>query len=235
MRTGFLRIAALLIILGSATGTLMGQAPTQDPPGKFFDLTIGLGINAHFTHSVANYINQVAQPGLDQKIGIIVSAPEFFASAELQLTDDWSAGIEYSLLVKSYAIRDRSGYARSDFSYQVHMPAVVIHRLVFGEGYRVKFGGGIGYYFCSFRQQFQPYGNDETLKADGPGLKLEAVGNTKFDDTFYGSIGVDLRWGFLGTLERGDAVGAGSRAGELPSMSFFNAGIKFGLTFQLSE
>ena len=221
----------LLILLVSGVCSVKGQSPAEE---KFFDVTVGLGINAHFAHTVANYINLVAQPRLDQKVDIIVSAPELFASSDLQITDEWSAGIEYSLFMKSYSIDDRSGYARSEFSYQVHMPTILVHRLLFGEGYRVKVGGGAGYHFCSFRQQFQPYGSDETLKADGPSFKLEVVGNTKFDDTFYGSIGVDLRWDFLGTLERRDAVVAVSRTGELPSMNFFNAGIKFGVTFQLN-
>jgi hypothetical protein len=210
---------------------MWGQTPAE---GKFFDVTVGLGIDAHFAHTVANYINLIAQPRLDQKVDIIVSAPEFFASSELQLSEEWSAGIEYGLLVKSYSIEDRSGYARSEFSYQVHMPTVLVHRLLSGEGYRVKVGGGVGYHFCSFRQQFQPYGNDETLKSGGPSFKLEVVGNTKFDETFYGSIGVDLRWDFLGALERRDPAVALNRTGELPSMNFFNAGIKFGVTFQLN-
>ena len=229
-----LRSIVLLIALVSATWSAWGQSTAEETRAKFFDVTAGLGINAHFAHTVANYINVLAQPRPDQRVDIIVSAPEFFASSDLQFADEWSAGIEYSLFVKSYSIEDRSGYARSEFSYQVHMPTILVHRLMFGEGYRVKVGGGMGYHFCSFRQQFQPYGNDETLKSAGPSIKLEVVGNTKFDDTFYGSIGVDLRWDFLGTLEPRDPSLTVNRAGELPSMNFFNAGIKFGVTFQLN-
>lgn len=233
-RARFSRPILLLTGIACAAGSAWGQTPAEETQGKFFDLTAGLGINAHFAHTVANYINLIAQPRLDQRVDIIVSAPEFFASSDLQFSDEWSAGVEYSLFVKSYSIEDRSGYARSEFSYQVHMPTILVHWLMFGEGYRVKVGGGVGYHFCSFRQQFQPYGNDETLKSAGPSFKLEVVGNTKFDETFYGSIGLDLRWDSLGTLGRREPGLSVDRAGELPAMSFFNAGIKFGVTFQLN-
>jgi hypothetical protein len=143
-------------------------------------------------------------------------------------------GLEYGLLIKSYAIDDRSGFSRSDFSYLIHMPTVLVHRLILGEGYRVKVGGGIGYHIANFTQRFPTIGSEETLSAHGVGVKLDAVGNTKFDDTFYGSIGVDLRWDFEGTLRRSPGTPEASSSIPLPQMNFFSAGLKFGVTFQLN-
>jgi hypothetical protein len=115
------------------------------------------------------------------------------------------------------------------------MPTVLFHRLILGEGYRVKLGGGIGYHFANFTERFPTVGGDETLSADGIAVKLEAVGNTKFDETFYGSIGVDLRWDFEGTLKRTPGVApATSTSVSLPKMSFFSAGLKFGVDFQIN-
>lgn len=212
---------------------LYAQPAEVTTADRFFDVTVGLGINAHFASAVANYVNQIALPWPEQKADIVTSAPEVFAACELQVSDDWSVGAEYSVLLKTYTVDDRSGYARSNFSYQVHMPSVVVHRLLFGEGYRVKAGGGVGYHFCSFQQEFQPYGTEETLRTSGPSLKLEVVGNTKFDESFYGSIGIDLQWDLLGTLSREGAAATG-RSVELPTMSFFNVGIRLGITFQLN-
>jgi hypothetical protein len=144
-------------------------------------------------------------------------------------------GLEYSLLIKSYAIDDRSGFSRSEFSYQIHMPTVLLHRLILGEGYRVKVGGGIGYHVANFTQGFPSVGFEETLTAKGIGIKFDAVGNTKFDETFYGSIGVDLRWDFEGVLKHDpDVPAAASGSTPLPQMNFFSAGLKFGITFQLN-
>lgn len=194
-----------------------------------------MGIDLHSATSVVNYINLIAQPRLDEKVYDFSSAVEFYTVPEIQVSQDWSVGLEYSLLIKSYAIDDRSGFSRSTFSYQIHMPTVLLHRLILGEGYRVKVGGGVGYHVANFTQRFPAVGSEETLSARGIGVKLDAVGNTKFDETFYGSIGVDLRWDFEGTLKR-DAGASAAASGSipLPQMNFFSAGLKFGVTFQLN-
>jgi hypothetical protein len=234
-RAGIVRI--FVVALASTIGpkTLIAQTAEDQTSRRFIDFTAGMGIDLHSANSVVNYINLVAQPRLDEKVYNFSSAVEFYAVPEIQVSHDWSVGLEYSLLIKSYAIDDRSGFSRSDFSYQIHMPTLLLHRLILGEGYRVKLGGGIGYHFASFTESFPAVGSDETLSADGLALKLDAIGNTKFDETFYGSIGVDLRWDFEGTLKRGPgAAAAAIGSNPLPNMSFFSAGLKFGVTFQLN-
>jgi hypothetical protein len=214
---------------------LIAQTAGDKTDRRFIDFTVGMGIDLHSATSVVNYINLMGQPRLDEKVSDFSSAVEFYAVPEVQVSHDWSVGLEYSLLIKSYAIDDRSGFSRSDFSYQIHMPTLLLHRLILGEGYRVKVGGGIGYHFANFTQSFPTVGSQETLSADGFGMKLDAIGNTKFDETFYGSIGVDLRWDFEGTLKRSPgAPVAANNSTPLPKMSFFSAGLKFGITFQLN-
>jgi hypothetical protein len=214
---------------------LIAQTAGDKTDRRFVDFTVGMGIDLHSATSVVNYINLMAQPRLDEKVNNFSSAVEFYAVPEIQVSQDWSVGLEYSFLIKSYSIDDRSGFSRSDFSYQIHMPTLLLHRLILGEGYRVKVGGGIGYHFANFTQSFPAVGSEETLSADGIGIKVDAIGNTKFDETFYGSIGVDLRWDFEGTLKRSPGVSAAvSSSNPLPKMSFFSAGLKFGVTFQLN-
>jgi hypothetical protein len=229
------RALSVVLALASTIGStnLIAQTADEQTNRRFIDFTVGMGIDLHSATSIVNYINLMAQPRLDEKVYDFSSAVEFFAVPEMQVSHDWSVGLEYSLLIKSYAIDDRSGYSRSEFSYQVHMPTVLVHRLILGEGFRVKVGGGLGYHVASFTQRFPTVGSEETLSAGGIGVKLDAVGNTKFDDTFYGSIGVDLRWDFDGTLKHGPGAAA-TNSNPLPQMNFFSAGLKFGVTFQLN-
>jgi hypothetical protein len=224
----------LLLLVGASQQQLRGQTAGKNAESRFFDFTAGLGIDIHSAPSIANYINLVAQPAVDQKADQFSTAVEFYAVPELQVSSEWSVALEYSLLVKSYSINDRSGFSQTNMSYQVHMPSLLMHYLVFGEGYRLKFGGGLGYHFVAFDQSFLANGSAETLRTAGLGFKLDAVGNTKFDETFYGSIGFDLRWDYLGTLKRSGETSPVARSiTDLPRMSFFNAGVKFGVTFQL--
>ncbi|MBI3585662.1 MAG: hypothetical protein HY088_00845 [Ignavibacteriales bacterium] len=207
------------------------QSQSQKPL-RFFEISGGMGISIHSTPSLADYINITARPR--QLLDEFSSAVEFFITPELQVSEEWSMGLEYSLLLKSYTLDDRSGFSRSEFSYQVHMPTLLLHYLVIGEGYKVKFGGGVGYHIAKFNQSFLSYGTSDDFTAKSIGVKLEAVGNTKFDDTFYGSIGIDLRWDFLGTLKKPDGSEAFDRTTSTTAkMNFFSAGLKFGVTFRL--
>ncbi|MEK6756492.1 MAG: hypothetical protein AABZ02_10115 [Bacteroidota bacterium] len=228
-----IRLLLGLLVLCPIASVEAQQVGTQDSK-RFFDITLGMGVGAHSAPSIVDYINAVAQPRAEQRLDEFTSAVEFFVVPELQLADEWSAGIEYSLLLKSYSLDDRSGYLRSDISYQVHMPTVLVQYLLFGEGYRLKVGGGVGYHLVRFNQNFYAYGSEETFRAEGLGVKLSAIGNTQFDETFYGSIGIDLRWDFLGTLKRGDGSEAIDRITKaVPKMNFFTLGLKFGIMFQL--
>jgi hypothetical protein len=227
-------IGAIVFIAGAFLQPANARQASSDSTSRFFDITAGLGIAVHSTPLLSNYINALAQPSLNQKVDQFNSAAEFYVTPELQVSREWSVGLEYSLLVKSYTIDSRTAYSRTDISYEVQMPSVLLHYLVFGDGFRLKFGGGAGYHFARFEQSFPTIGAGETFRVSGPGFKIDAVGNTRFDEVFYGSIGIDLRWVFLGTLSRGADASKVERSGpDLPKMSFFNAGIKFGVTFQL--
>ena len=88
----------------------------------------------------------------------------------------------------------------------------------------------------TFFQGFPTIGTSETLKSQGIAFKFDAVGNTKFDDSFYGSIGIDARFDFLGTLKRTGASAQIERStASLPQMDFFTLGVKFGVTFQIYQ
>jgi len=231
--SAWIRLLAGLLLLFPITGIEAQNVDSQNAR-RFFDITIGMGVGAHSAPSIVDYINALVQPRVEQRLDEFTSVVEFFLVPELQMAEEWSGGIEYSLLLKSYSVDDRSGYLRSDISYQVHMPTVLVQYLIFGEGYRLKVGGGVGYHLARFNQSFPAYGSEETFRAEGLGVKLSAVGNTKFDETFYGSIGVDLRWDFLGSLKRGGGSEVTDRiAGTVPKMNFFTIGLKFGVMFQL--
>lgn len=191
---------------------------------KFVQITAGLGVSAHSDPSIVDYINQLAAISPDQQLSHFASASEFFITPELQITDDWSLALEYSYMVKSYSV---SGFTQWDFSYTTQMPTLIAHYLLSGEGYLLKFGGGVGYAFGNMSEQLVSTGTSESRSASGPSIKVEAVGNTEFDEHFWGSIGVDLRGVFAGSLKNSTISVVPA-----PKLNFFSAGIKFGVTYQ---
>jgi hypothetical protein len=225
-------LLALLLLAPSAC--LDAQGADTSSSGRFFGVTLGMGVGAQSAPSLVNYISAVAQPRIDERLDEFTTVVKFSINPELQVADEWSVGLEYGLLLKSYSLDDRSGLLRTDISYQVHMPTLLVQYLVFGEGYRLKAGGGIGYHIARFTQSFPTYGTEETFHTGGLAVRIGAVGNTRFDESFYGSIGVDLQWDFLGTLKRGDGSDVVDKAtGMIPKMNFFTLGLTFGVMFQL--
>jgi hypothetical protein len=217
-----------VLILGFVVTLADLGAAQSAPPGRFFSLSAGMGINAHSAPSTADYISTVLQLHEPNKIGDFTSAIEFFVTPELQVSDDLSLALEYSYLVKSYNLSSTAGPGISEFSTSIHMPTAVVHYLIPGQGYWLKLGGGVGYYFGSFSQMLYGSGQIETFRASAPGVKLEAVGNTMFDESFYGYIGIDVRWGFDEPFARDDGS-VPSYQGAAPSLGFFNLGLKLGV------
>ncbi len=192
---------------------------------RFIQLTGGLGVCAHADPTLVNYINQVAVPTPDQRLSQFSSASEFFLAPEVQVSEDWSIELEYSYFLKSY---NALGAYQWDFSYNAHLPTLIVHYLSPGDGYWLKFGGGVGYAFAGFTERLAFTGQQSDYSTAGPTVKVEAIGNTEFDEHFWGSIGIDLRWVFGGLLGAAAVPTVAS-----PRLDFFAAGIKFGVMFQL--
>jgi hypothetical protein len=208
-------LAAGICLVG--TTNAWGQGKNEDL--RFVQVSMGLGVGAHSAPSLVDYISTTS----GQRLNDFASASEFFLTPEVQVTDDLSLAVEYSYLIKSYNVDPAW-----EFSYAVQMPSLLVHYLLPGEGYWLKFGGGVGYASGTFTERYSVSGAEASYDASGFSLKAEAVGNTRFDEHFWGSIGLDLRWVFGGTFKE-------TTQSYLvpPRLRFFSAGVKFGVLFQL--
>ena len=195
--------------------------------GRFIGVTLGLGIQAHAAADLVDYINRIAIPPYNNRLSEFTTVPELYIAPEVQVSDDWSVGIDYGYLVRSYTVVG-SGVGTSQFDYVVHVPVAVVHYLIPGDGYWVKLGGGIGYQFAELSQRLYGAIASTDFRARGVGVKLEAVADTKFDDHLYGSIQLDLRWVGGGSFESGSGTVA-TVAGTTAKLNFFAATLRFGV------
>lgn len=202
-----------------------GAAAQSDSTGYWIAFSGGMGISAFSGPSVVDYVNLVAQPAYAQQLGEFTSVTEFFASAEAKIVPSWAAGLDYDYVIKSYSVNGGGG--TSQFTYSFHAPGAVVHYLIEGRGYELRFGGGVSYVRATFSEAL--YGNPTftDYTADGASVKAEAIGNTMFDEHFYGTIAADLRWITGGAFSNSQRKAEfGSRRVELGA---FMAGIKFGV------
>jgi hypothetical protein len=229
-RRSILIEVSLLLAATAMPSPVRSQQQPESESRRYYGISAGMGVGALSAASVTDYINAVVQPPTDQRLEDFTSAVELFVAPEFQVADQWSVAFEYSLLLKSYSLSSVIAGGTSEFHYQVHMPTAIVHYLMPGNGYWIKLGGGIGYHAGTLTQSLFGGGFGETFKAGGVGVKLEAIGNTKFDESFYGSIGVDLRWGSGGNFTADDGAEA-TFAGNTADLSFFNIGLKLGVVF----
>ncbi|MFQ5797834.1 MAG: hypothetical protein ACE5H0_03960 [Bacteroidota bacterium] len=235
-------IALLLpsISAGQQRGTDLGATfrasvgpDSADPPQRnavshYFGVGGGMGVSTVSAGDVVDYINTLATP--TERIDEFGTAVEFFISPEFQLNASWGLKAEYSYLLKSYIIPAEGATGTYDFTYDVHMPTLVLQYLIIREGYLFKFGAGVGYHFGSFSVGFPP--SEIVSAAQGFGGKLEAAGHTSLGGNLYGIIAGDIRLDFVGDLESKNGQKLGSVVSQdNVSLHFFSLGIKFGLSY----
>ena len=192
-----------------------------------FSLYGGMGISLAAATATVDYLNTLVDAS--QRVDEFATAVEFFGGAEFPVTDEWGGAVEYSYLFKSYTLPTTSAGTYTLF-YNVNMPTAMAHFVIPGRGYFLKLGGGAGYHFGSITQTSSLYGTDSSYTARGFGVKLQAVGQTAFDERLFAYIGGDMRWEFLGKAKSANGEELRNR-GEAASLSMFAVGLRFGLIY----
>jgi hypothetical protein len=177
--------------------------------------------------SVVDYLNSFA--GAAEHNDDFATGIEFQGGVEAPLGDAWGVKAEYAYLFTSYSFMPTYGGSYT-FFYGVHMPTLLAHYVVGGTGYFVKLGGGIGYHAGAADERSTLYGTEKRYRTSGIGVKLEAVGQTAFDEHLFGTVGGYLRWDFLGTLKSGDGQPL-ARQGKAVSLDLFAASVVLGLAY----
>lgn len=218
---------AILIVLAGAF-VLRAQAQEDSLHRRFIGVSAGLGVTLINANDVVNFINVISVE--QQRQDNFATAAEFFGEGEFQVAPTWGLAVEYSYLLKSYNLV-LPGFSPNFIEYKISMPTLIAHYVLQGEGYFFKFGGGLGYHSATLIEQY-PSGSEVDYRTNGLGLKVQAVGNTEFDEHLYGYIAVDARKDFMGEFK--DGAGAPLSipgTGQNVSMNFFSAGVKFGLSY----
>ncbi len=223
-------IVAIALACSTSSSRAQSETDTVNGPqerANTFSIYGGMGISFSAAPGLVNYLNTLADP--TQQVSTFGSDVEFFGGAEFPLSVDWGGALEYSYLFKSYTLPTSVAGTYTIF-YNINMPTAMVHYVMSGKGYFLKFGGGIGYHTASLEQKWSYYGTDETYSTHGIGLKAQAVGQTAFDDHLYAYIGGNMRWELLGRLKSNDGTVLQNQ-GKVASLSMFVVGLGFGMTY----
>jgi len=191
----------------------------------------GMSVNAVAAADIVDYINSVSTYA--QRVDNFASAVDFFGGVEFPVGNEWGLKVEHTYLFKSYNFLGNSGSAYN-FFYSVQAPSILIQKVITGEGFFVKLGAGGGYHFGSATQTISTYGTSSEYTAKGIGIKGEIVGQTGFDENFFGYISGHLGWEFLGDLKEtstGKILTQPDNATKTVNLNYFFAGIRFGVIY----
>ena len=230
MRCAGIVAAMLVLFLGVGTSAAQSEGGSSGVSmlrTSSLSVYAGMGVGLADAPGMVNYLNTLADPS--QQLQNFATAVIFFGGAALPVSDSWEAGLEYAYLFKSYTIPTYGAGTYTVF-YDLTMPTATAHYVIGGNGYFLKFGGGLGYTGGSVEQKSSFYGTDTTYTSHGVGIKADAIGQTAFDEHLYAYISGALRWDLMGSPKdsRGDML---QNHGQSASLSLFAAELEFGLTY----
>ncbi len=166
-----------------------GQASAQ------IDLSGGMGLIYFAAPSFRDYVN--TNYAYSNPISSFQSSVIFTAEADYTVSEKLQVGFEYGMSIYSYNNGLALGYY--NVSLNAHKPSLMAYYLITGEGYKFKFGGGIGLRFVSFEEKLPNY--SESIQYDSPtgfGTVGKIIGFTSLGGNLYAVIQVEARYDFNG-------------------------------------
>ncbi len=216
-------VFAIPLFAAPKQGTKNGQAAVESI--NTFGWYAGMGVHLISAPSIVTYVNHMTQT--TSAADDWGTAVEFFTGLEFPVASSWGVKAEYSYLFKSYTI-DVAAYS-GGLEYHVNAPTVMLQYVFPGKGFFLKAGAGGGYHWGTITPPKQ-YGSQVVYTASGPGFRIEAEGQTAFDEHLFGYIS-----GTLGAELLGDVVSNSDQkivnGEEFVSLNYVTAGVRFGLMY----
>ncbi len=186
------------------------------------DVSVGMGINYASNTDLNDYINGNFAYG--DKLNSFSTNVEFYGEVAYDMSPTFALGLEYAMSIFSFSNRVSFNY---DLTYNLHKPSLVAYYVIPGEGYKFKFGGGIGPRFADVVEKIH---EDKSYSSVGYGFLLRGEGHTGLGGNFYAMVAVDMRYDVPGEPKEGDNYLGGEALGgiEVSQLAF---GIKLGVTY----
>ncbi len=194
-----------------------------------YEITAGMGLDFINSPTFTDYVN-VNFALQSDRLSSLNSAIEFYGEFDYELSPSIELGLDYSNLIFSFNTASYVG--TYDISYVQYKPSVVVYYQIPGEGYKFKFGAGIGPRFVSLDEKLPYYANSTNYTTTGYGFLLRAEGNTLLSGNMYANIGLDLRYDLAGEPE-GDHILINKVLNENLNLNSVSFAIKLGISYKL--
>ncbi|MBN2570872.1 MAG: hypothetical protein JXA68_01980 [Ignavibacteriales bacterium] len=164
-----------------------------------FDFAVSMGIHAVHNPSLRDYVNTNFASS-EEQLSTFNATAMFKGECDYTVSNNFQVGIEYGLQIYSFNT-SFAGIGTYDISYFHHKPSVLAFYVISGEGYKFKFGGGVGYRIISVDEQLPTSTLEYNYKSSGLGFVGKAQAHTSLGGNFYVFLELDARYDLPGEPE----------------------------------
>jgi hypothetical protein len=189
-----------------------------------------MGINFLSVPSMQDYIN-FSHP--DDQLGSFNSAVFFVVEGGYFFSPSFVISIDGGFQLFSYTNVSSSG--KYELVYSLIPVSVLGYYVIGGNGYNLKFGGGIGPRIVNVEESLPASGTTKEYSSTGFGFILRCEGNTLLGGNFYANVGLDLRYDLNGEPENNGEKLSNSVYNENVNFNTFSLGVKLGISYLIGE
>ncbi len=192
------------------------------------ELKAVMGINFMSIPSMQDYINQNFAPPNEQ-LGSFVSSIVFAGEGGLFLKNNFLMSIEIAYQIYSFTTTGISG--QYELKYNNLMPSLLAYYVLDGNGYNLKFGGGLGIRFPNVEESLPATGSTISYTSTGFGVIARVEGNTLLGGDIYANIGAEIRYDVNGNPENNGNTLFNVVQREDVNFNTLSLGVRLGITY----
>jgi len=190
------------------------------------DIRFSMGLNFNSSPQLREYLNYFAPASdLQPEVSTYI---EFAGEYGYQINNKYQIGLEAAY--ESKKINYPSIASNYVFDYGLIMPSLIGYYISSAEGYKLKFGVGVGPRFAVVDES-KVTNQSVGYSSTGFGILLKADGSTKLSELVFAYIGFDLRYNNISELKSSSNVSLlNPNTNKGISFNTFSAGIKLGVS-----
>jgi hypothetical protein len=192
------------------------------------DLSAGMGINLSSTASLNDYINSINRTS---QVSSFNSNIEFFGEVGYNYSKKMIIGLDYGYSIYSYT-NDFSEIGKYEISYNQHSPTLMVYYVIGGEGYKFKFGGGVGIRYVVLKETLPQSNKSADYSTTGFGGLLKIEGNTAISEKVFAVIAFTLRLDYPGIPKNnGTSLSYSPSSIQNVNVNAVSGGIRLGILY----
>lgn len=161
------------------------------------DISVGMGLNFFSAPDLKDYINSYST-SVDEMNSFNTSA-DFFGEIGYDINQNYQVALEYTFNIYSFNSTGINGVY--DLEVDQHKPSLIGYYILPGNGYKLKFGFGVGLRNAQIREKFSGLTKIADYSTNGFGILAKAQGDTKLSGNFYAVIVGELRYDMPGEIK----------------------------------